>query len=451
MTRSLTLAVLAAALVSVTPPRARADEPSIPRRAVPDYDGRAEAGPSAEEALVWIPRVLLWPLHAIVEFVLRRPLGWLLTTAEHERWDVLQIPPFVETAPTWGLTPTVFVDFGFQPSGGVYVWANDVLFEGNDLRAQLGFGGVDWLRATLTDRVRLGPNAQVELSGEGWARPDHVFMGSGPDARADRVARYGRRRLGGRVTAVYRPWRASQIRVTAGVRANELYDTTYLDDGQRTLSDAAQSGWLGERGASAASLTSYTSYWQRLDIAIDTREPHPANGSGVRVEAHGELALDVFRPLELRWARWGGAAGAFWDVDAGRTLGVWVAAELASALGTEPVPFTELPDFGARGRMSGFRNGWIVGESVISATLEYRYPIWVSVEGLVHVSIGNAFGSEFEGFDMARMRMSYAFGLRTIGDPDQALTIQAGCGTETFERGGGVVVYRLTVGMQEGF
>src|SRR5689334_24631168 len=53
-------------------------------RAVPDYDGRGDDPTTAGDVLIWVPRVLFSPLYFVSEFIVRRPLGWLVSTAEEE-------------------------------------------------------------------------------------------------------------------------------------------------------------------------------------------------------------------------------------------------------------------------------------------------------------------------------------------------------------------------------
>lgn len=426
--------------------------PDIPRRAVPDYDGRPDPEPPPEDLILWIPRVLTWPIHAVVEFVLRRPLGWVLTVAEHQQWDAIQLPPIVDTEPSWGVVPTILVDFGFLTSGGLYLWLNDVLAPGNALRVQVGFGGVDWLRAMVLDRIRLSRQAHVDLRADGWIRPDYTFVGIGPEPQPDRVSRYGRSLLGAELSLWLRAWRASHARIAASVQANEFYDTDYLDlgtDPELTISDAIAQGWYPGLTTLPPGFDGYVAYRQRIELALDTR--NQPSESGVRLDGYGELGLDLTQPLARRWARWGAALGGFLDVGAARSLGLWIVTDFATRLGPADVPFTELADLGGRGRMVAFRRGWLIGESAIAASLEYRYPIWIWAHGFVNVSLGNAFGASFDGFAADRLRMSFALGLRARNAPDSAFTLQVGLGTDTFENGFEPAIVRLTAGTQEGF
>jgi hypothetical protein len=422
--------------------------PDVPRREVPDYDGRPDPGPDAGEVAIWIPRILFWPVYAVLEYFVRRPVGYIVTVGEREQWGALQLPPFGSASSTWGIVPTVLVDFGFQPSGGIYAWIDGAFARGNDLRLQASFGGPQWLRGMVLDRIHVGPAADVELIAIAASRPDLVFTGLGPDADPDRVARYGRRWLEASARATARPWRASRVRWSVGARASEFFDTEFRLGGERSMSDAVAQGWFPLPPGFA---TGYGALWQRLDAAFDTRERESAGQSGIRLEGHATLGFDPAAPIARRWLQYGGVAGAFWEIAGRRTLGLWSEVQLTVPLGDEPIPFTELPDLAGRGRLTGFRAGWITGESAVAMTIEYRYPIWVALDGVIGVAVGNAFGRDLEGFGVEHLRTSYMLGLRTVGDPDQSFTMQIGLGTDTFARGLEPVSVRLTAGMQEGF
>src|SRR4051812_30905407 len=86
MTRRLAWAVLAGACVVLAAHTASAAEDvgaQSPKRAMPDYDGRGPDPSERDGAGTWTARVLLSPLYFLTEFVLRRPLGALVTAAEH--------------------------------------------------------------------------------------------------------------------------------------------------------------------------------------------------------------------------------------------------------------------------------------------------------------------------------------------------------------------------------
>src|ERR1044071_2817980 len=112
-----------------------------PKREVPDYDGRGNPDADADSWALWIPRIVLSPLYLTNEYILRRPLGALVTHAERERWaeDVVQIFP-------WGdqnqnlLVPTALYDFGLLPCVGFYYAGDGVFAAGEDRRLHAAAG-----------------------------------------------------------------------------------------------------------------------------------------------------------------------------------------------------------------------------------------------------------------------------------------------------------------------
>ncbi|HKU38809.1 MAG TPA: hypothetical protein VJR89_11700, partial [Polyangiales bacterium] len=87
------LALLSVQVLAL-PEAALADTPE--KREVPDYDGREEPT-TAGDVLLWVPRLLLSPLYLVSEYVIRVPLGFLLTAAERA-----QVPAFLYDLFTFG-------------------------------------------------------------------------------------------------------------------------------------------------------------------------------------------------------------------------------------------------------------------------------------------------------------------------------------------------------------
>jgi hypothetical protein len=150
-----------AALVSLAEllPRAAAaaDAGTSPKRETPDYDGRPPPPASAGEVALWIPRVLLFPPYVVSEFVIRRPLGALVTLAERNNWantllDFFTFGPNNDA----GIVPTAFFDFGLQPSVGLYFFWNNALLPHNDVRAHASYYGNNWLALSVSERVHVG-------------------------------------------------------------------------------------------------------------------------------------------------------------------------------------------------------------------------------------------------------------------------------------------------------
>ncbi len=431
------------------PARQPGEPPSIPRRAVPDYDGRADPGPSPEEIALWVPRILFFPLHVVFEYVLRQPIGWLMTTAEREQWTVFLVDFFTWNDRKAGLVPVGFFDFGLVPSVGLYFWWNDLGAEGNQLRANIGFGGVDWLRATVSDRVRTSRETELAFTVDAWRRPDLIFDGFGWDADIDRRSRFFHSYVDGTILFRFEPWRESEISFATGVRWNDFGGDGYgFASDDPPLATAVAQGWYDL----PPGIEGYTAYQQRLRVVIDTREDRPAPGHGMRIEGFVDQGFDLEEPIDRRWIRYGGALGGFLDVGNNRVLGLWGLVRLADPLGSEPVPFVEQIALGGEPLlMAGFLRGALRGRSAAVATMEYRYPIWVFLDGSLHFSVGNVFDEHFEDFDVERLRMSFGLGFRSIGDRDQSFNVLVAFGSEPFVTGADIDSVRIVVGSQQGF
>lgn len=427
------------------------EQPTIARRELPDYDGRDEPGASAGEVMLWFPRILFFPVHLIFEYLIRQPLGWLLTTAERENWTALLIDFFTFEERRAGLVPTAFFDFGFQPSVGLFFWHNAPgVAEGNFFRVSAAFGGIDWLRGTISDRIRTSEETEIGLTVDALHRPDFIYQGIGYDTQQAQRSRYRRDYVEGRLDFRFMPWRESEVRFRAGVIWNQFSNDGYNYAGNDPSLGEATSvqGWYD----TPPGFEGYTAYRQRLDVVIDTREPRPAPGHGVRVEGYTGLGFDLENPVDRRWIQYGGAVGGFLDVGANRIFGLYGIVRFADPLGSAPVPFLEQVNLGGDPMvMSGFLQNQLVDRSAAVAVLEYRYPIWVWLDGSLHFSVGNVFEEHLSNFDMERLRMSFGFGLRSIGDRDQSFNLLLAFGSEPFDMGAQITSVRLVVGSQQGF
>lgn len=421
------------------------------RRAPLDYSGRGEPPRDPADDLLWIPRILLSPFYLISEYVLRRPIGWLVSEIERSHFLEAFFDFFTWEERNAGLVPTAFFDFGFSPSAGLYLWWNNVGAEGNQVRVTAALWGADWLHATVTDRLLIDDDNEITFRAEGLRRPDHLWNGGGWDARHDRSSRFGWSRVGGGASYTNRPWRASEIRYSAQVQYNVFEDSDFASAGLGTpIEQAAEQGWYD---LPPGYTDGYFAFSHRLQASLDTREERPAPGHGVRIQGWLEHGLDLTRAEELQWLRYGGQAGAFVDLGSQRVLQLIGSVDLADPLGSlDEVPFTEQIWMSTQPlSLSGFPPGEIVGRSAVAASLEYHYPIWVWLEGSIHYSVGNAFDGRFTDFDFERLRQSFGFGFRTIGDRDNSALVMIALGTEPFVRGAGVTSVRFVIGTQDGF
>jgi hypothetical protein len=414
-------------------------------RPVPDYDNREDPPPSVDEVLLWVPRVLFFPLHLVFEYVLRRPLVAFIDLAERQKWDVVLIDFFTWREREAGIVPTAFYELGLIPNAGIYFFWNDLFVRGNRFRLHAGFGGTDFVTVSIRDSLDLDPRTELSIIGDAERRPDHVFQGRGYDTYALDKARYIRTRFEARLRLRIRPWRASELRLDAILSDNAFDANGYgLSSEDPPLAEHLANGRLIE----PPGFDGYVAYRQRLGLVFDTREPRPAPRHGVRLAAFGELAFDLSRLPDRRWVRYGGSAAGFVDLGSERVVSLSVETELADPLGEEEVPFTEQPMLAGQSLASfaGFLRRQLVGESLFVFTLQYTYPIWVELDAGFHLSVGNVFAPRFEDFVLERLRISWGFSIRTIDEPDHGFHLAIAFGTTPIIAGASLDSIRFVVG-----
>ena len=422
---------------------ARADDP---KRAVPDYDGRAE-GTSAGEVLLWIPRVILSPLYLVSEFVIRRPLGFLISAAERAKlpeaiYDLFIFGPNNSA----GLLPIAFVDFGFYPSFGLYYFQNDAFVKGHDLRIRGSTFGEHWLAGAWSDTFHVDPLVDVVFTASGIRRPDYAFFGLGPDALHRDRSRYGGSKLDANLRLEIKLSDRSRFISGVGVRRVHFHQGGFSNDPLLVESVRA-----GRFPTPPGYPEGYSGIYNHASLAIDTRSARPASQSGVRFEARAEHMSQLSDGPGF--IRYGGGLAGFLDMgEQNRVVSLAFTASFADPLraGAE-IPFTELAAVGGGETMRGFQPGRLYGRSATTATLRYRWPIWVWLDGSLQFAVGNVFGAHLENFALKLLRLSAAIGFESVGARDSSMEFLFGFGSETFEHGTQVNSFRLIVGTNHGF
>jgi len=443
-TRSiLATAILACALA---PAVARADDP--PKRPLPDYAGRPPRPPTPGQDLLWVPRIVFSPVYFITEYLIREPIGALEIAAERSNipsvlYDFFAFGPQHKA----GLAPIAFVDFGLNPSLGVYAFWDDAFLPGNDLGIHFVGWPDEWLGGSVVQRIRFWKKDALQLKVVAIQRPDQPFYGIGPSTLQSAQSRYGIDKVDGSATLDFPTWRSSKIETGVGVRNEHFFDGHYGGDPgiveqARTGTFALPDGYPG----------GYTAEINHLLVALDTRRPFPDEGSGIRLEGQASQGNGVASSPASGWLRWQGAVGAFVDVDGHRrVLSLSVQALFSDPLGSQPVPFTELVALGGDAApMPGFYVGRLVDRSAAVATLRYRWPIGPWLDGSMQTAFGNVFGEHLQGFEPGLLRVSAAMGFETDSSPDSNFQLLLGFGSETFDHGGQIDTFRLSLGITNG-
>jgi hypothetical protein len=447
----LRLSLLGAALLGAT----SAHAVTTTKRAVPDYDGRGGPPTSPGRKALWVPRVVFSPAYFVSEYVIRRPLGAAITYAERHDWPAA-ISDFLalnEVHPI-GVVPFFLVDFGFEPSFGLYAYWDDAGFKGHQLRLRGSTWGPHWLSGTLTERFRCWQNFEISLTSTLTKRPDFAFYGVGPDTRESQLVRYSGKTAYALFDTNLTFAGRSALETFVGYRGARFGHSDYdVDDFgkpgyQPSLDDAVASGHLNEP---AGFRDGYRAPFAGARLVFDSRGKSDRK-SGVRLDVSAEQNVDLGNSPTSGWVRYGGSLSAFSEVSAGgRILALSITTLEVDPIGDRPVPFTQLASLGGGRSMPGLRTSRLADRSALVGTLRYSWPIWLSLSGSLQVGVGNVFGARFDGLRPGRGRLSTALGLETSKNRDSVFQALLGFGTETFESGAALDSIRFLIGVRNTF
>jgi hypothetical protein len=198
-----------------------------------------------------------------------------------------------------------------------------------------------------------------------------------------------------------------------------------------------------------------------LRFVIDSRQTRPAPGSGFAADLSAEQVSEVDDPDRQGWFNLGASIAGFVDLTGTqRVLSLSLTARMIQPMDDDDydLPFTELLGAGRREDvpdlelMKGFRPGRLVGKSATAATLEYRWPVWAFLDGVLQTAVGNVWDEyHFEDFRSELLRFSFLGGIRSTNHRDHSFNLLFGVGTETFEQGAAPNAARILIGGTTGF
>ena len=416
-----------------------------PKRNVPDYDGRGNADSHASRGILWVPKVLLWPIATTHDYVVRKPLGALFRTAEHHRWAA-RLREFVTFGPENEsfLVPTVVYEFGFKPSVGLFLRLADLGVKGHDLRVHGATWGPDWLSGVVVDRYTWSRETSISVRGSFVRRPDFLFLGIGPDVTRETRSRYGRQRFEARTMLAQKLGNESKLALSGGVQSTSFRAGGYGTD--PALEERIADGTIPSPPGFGES---YATAFQRLDIVLDSRAPRPAPGTGGYLEAHTQRSEEL-GGMDRSWIEYGGTIGGAVDLEEGRqrTVTLQVGADFVDSFHGE-VPFDQLAIMDPN-LMPGFLEGWATGRSSVGGQIAYTWPVAVWTDGALRLSAGNAFGPHLSGFSAGQLRLSAEIGLASIGARTSGFELALGVGTTTFDQGTDIDCVRIALRSRRG-
>jgi hypothetical protein len=374
------------------------------------YDGRTRAPTSRLYEWLWVPRAilfvprlifdgLLWPVGAGARFVERHNLQTWVKDALTSQDGTIGVRPVLEFAT------------GYRPAFGLTFFDEKLLGPATDFRLTLAGD----FSEVITARMQLQPTHEhraVEylFDARFSRRADFLFTGIGmAAARSHPDSRYGADLLD----------LTNQVDLLAAAHVRFGLDGDFglrrfrdgLPNGSdpsitevycvRLLASRCELGTVDE--TQVPGFNQGTQFLQGgVQLTVDTRNRRFTPASG----AYLDLGADYAHELD-GGAGWfhtrGTLVGALDLWQESRVLLFRITTEAVWPVGSAPVPFTELPVLGGPDALRGVRLGRFRDQSLVLATAEYRWPIWMWMDASLFVDYGGVFGHAYQGFDLRQM------------------------------------------------
>ncbi len=435
-------------------------EENIEKRPTPQTLAGRAPEPEGAALLLWGPRVLFFPVHLVMEYVVRHPLEFLA-----ESFERYHIGEWYNHLTTWdGGNGRVFPIFalpsGFSGKLGIgAVWTN-ALFDGQDLLAGADSDFDRNVTVNAAVRFRFLPKDALKVTA-GFhieQRDDFVFFGQGAATNEGDQSRFFRDKM--RIAVETELDRVSYFDARLGVEyssnafdcasASSAFDICGPDAQQETADDLFR---LNDPQG-AAFFRGYKLIRLKAALAADSRTDLLRSETGVRLEGILRYGKGLGgRSKSIQFVRYGGELSAFWDVVPGyrRVFGARVRIEMTDPIADGDLPFAELITSGGPEHMRGFLRARFHGRSLAVATIDYRYPVWTYLDGTLFYEVGNVFGERLEDFRGGLLRQSFGLGLRSLSTTSSSLSMLLAFSTTRFEQDFKIEAVRFSVGTNWGF
>jgi len=414
------------------------------RREIPVYNEGSEDSISLKDIALFPFRVALYPAYLVTDYGIRRPIGALVTAAEKGKWynhyvDFFSFFPYEHEL---GVFPNFFYEFGFRPTIGVHAYLRNFPNKKHLPELWVTTGGSDWTAFRFQDTYTIKRNdSKLIFNASKIDRPDLIFYGVGADTVKEAASRYS---LGSNeVILTYEKLFFGE----SCVFLKAIYFNRELKDGKCcsdiNISEAASKGLYSIPNGFNSK---YKVFAPRIELELGQRLTRPEEWYGGRIMAFGQYNKRIDRS-DGNWTHYGGSLVGFKRIDnRHRIFTLSLSASFVEKKGEIDIPFHELPANDGRDSFLGFKRRRIIGDSIISSSFEYKWPIWAYSDGILHYSVGNSFGSNLNGFDFGRLKQSIAFGLRQTASSGPQFNFLIGLGSNTFDQGGDFKEGRFVIG-----
>jgi hypothetical protein len=409
---------------------ARAAVADEPRQPPPDpargerYDGRLRPPPSGDAAL-WPERVVLFPFR-LVFLGLEAPAHY--GTEFEQRHSIYRHIQNMTTSADGliGIRPEVHWEQSFHPTFGARFF-HDRLFGYETAFTILGMGGPDAAHAELLARpTPFSWPTQLTISARYDRRNDHIFAGIDnslpvPPGQLG-PSRYLADMLD--VDALFGLRLVSPLVLSLGTAFGwrQFADGEFFD-GDPPITEVwcvRQPNGLCIPGTVNPVLVPGFNEGTRFfrasaGLTLDLRNSVVHSSAGLLLNVGADYSKGLAGDGSSYFRLWGAATVPISLWAHRHVLLLRVGTQLVVPFGTVPVPFSELATLGGPDDLRGFRNQILRGQTNFIATAEYRFPLWMWMDGMLFADYGGVFGKWYAGFGRQQLQPDVGFGLRMFG------------------------------------
>jgi outer membrane protein assembly factor BamA len=164
-----------------------------------------------------------------------------------------------------------------------------------------------------------------------------------------------------------------------------------------------------------------------LGIVVDVRDGVARTASGLLVQASADYTHGIDGDL-ASYERLRALVGVPLNLWA-HTHVLWLQAATALTWTNDStVPFSELPTLGGPDNLRGFRFQDFRDYSSFWVTAEYRWPVWMWLDGALFFDYGGVFGENYAGFGARRMQPDVGVALHIVTSGHFHIGAQLGYG-----------------------
>jgi hypothetical protein len=392
------------------------------------YDGRP-AGRSVGHDLLWVPRLVLAPPRFVLRgfgAVMRPGMEW---TEQHHVFE--RVNAMITSADGLvGVRPAIDFELHFKPAFGISYF-NHRLPGGARLSVSTAVGGTDVVIANARARVPLAEGA-LSFDFNYKRRSEELFTGIGMGRMP--FARYGIDAADLRATFSAAPVRHVSVELGGALGVRRFNDGIAYD-AERPIDEVYCEHAVGGRCWSQRVDERLVPGFSRgsqfvretFAIHLDSRRGPTIKGSGVRADG----ALQYTQGLghdHSHYLRVSGSLAGEIDLWRRRSIFVRLHVDDELQIGAGPIPFSELVQLGGPNDLRGFRRGIFRDHSAVLGTVEYHWPIWMWMDGVVFADYGGVFGPELRGFSFEQMRPDVGLGVRVHTPTRYTMRVQLAYG-----------------------